>query len=117
MTPFEANVTITRVSDGQVTGLNSSQYATVGATMAVIGWLTNDSRTAAWGPFTMLETDQSNPWWKYSVVQREVKIGVGAHFNAGLWYTALATKNDAVIQPLVDEMGTYANGQNQMGPF
>ncbi len=114
---YEANPTVTNVNAGTSQPLNPKEYATRAGALAVIGWLSKDPRTVAWGPFVLVETDQSNPWWKYSVPLRQIQIGIGAQFDAALWYSVLETGNPSSIQSAVDEMGTYANGQNVMSTF
>jgi hypothetical protein len=114
---YEANPTVTNVNAGTSQNLNPKEYATVAGAMAVVKFLSTDPRTAAFGPFTVVSDDQSNPWWKYSVPVRSVQIGIGAQFNAALWYAALAGGNASLIQGLIDEMATYANGQNVMAEF
>lgn len=114
---YEPNPTVTNINAGTSQPLNQLEYATRAGTLAVIGWLSTDPRTAGWGPFILTETDQSNPWWKYSAPLRQIKIGCGAKFDAALWYAALARGNVATIQAIVEEMGTYANGQQVAGAF
>jgi hypothetical protein len=115
---FEASPTATRTSTGEVLLLDPKQYASVPGAMAVIGWLTKDPRTSGFGPFTLREVDQSNPWWKYSCPLRLIKIGVGmGEFDAALWYATLASKQEGQIQSLVNEMAAYASGQYVSADF
>jgi hypothetical protein len=108
---YEPNPTVTNVNSGAVQTLNPQEYATKVGALAVIGWLSKDPRTSAWGPFTLVEVNQSNPWWKYSCPLRQIQIGCGMQFDAALWYSGLSMNSPALVQSMVDEMGTYATGQ------
>jgi hypothetical protein len=114
---YEPNPTVTNVNAGTSQPLNPQEYATRAGALAVIGFLSTDERTAAWGPFTLTETDQSNPWWKYSCPLRQIRIGCGDQFDAALWYSTLAQKSPALTQSAIDEMESYASGQNVMAEF
>lgn len=114
---YELDGTVTNVNTGSSQKLNPKQYATVEGALFVANWLRSDPRTAAWGPFSVVSVDQSVIPWKYNVPLRSVAIGIGAKFNAGLWYAGITSGSGPLIQEYIDEMGTYATGQNVMGAF
>ena len=109
---YEPNPTVTSVFTGQVQKLQPKVYATIAAAYAVVKFLSSDQRTSGFGPITVTEQDQSNPWWRYSVPIRWIVIGNGSRFDAATWYGILADGNPIDIQNAINEMTLYASGQD-----